>query len=241
MSPAEPDRWRAETSATPDSTDRTRGPAPPPDTAASSDPAGGDAAASLLAAARRLFARGGYDGTSVREITDAADVNLGAVTYHFGSKRALYEAVVGECAAPLVRGAREAARREKEGRADARRRILAAVEAMIRHLEREPDLPALLLQEVGVGREPPPAVAGPLEELVGLLADLVRRGKSDGTVDAGDPLLTASTLVSEVLASPLVRRAVGGRRGRGEGQLGRSAAGVRAHVREVTERTLGGG
>jgi len=50
--------------------------------------------AALMVAARTVFARNGFDGASVRMITAEADVNLGAVTYHFGSKRGLYEAVL---------------------------------------------------------------------------------------------------------------------------------------------------
>ena len=48
----------------------------------------------ILDAAEVLFADQGYDGTSLRAVTGAADVNLAAVHYHFGSKAALFEAVV---------------------------------------------------------------------------------------------------------------------------------------------------
>lgn len=49
----------------------------------------------LLSAAGKLFAKNGYSGTNLREICRAAEVNLGAVTYYFGSKRDLYlEALV---------------------------------------------------------------------------------------------------------------------------------------------------
>lgn len=44
----------------------------------------------LLDAAERLFALHGYDGVGMRQLTDEAQVNLGAVTYHFGSKEALF-------------------------------------------------------------------------------------------------------------------------------------------------------
>jgi len=39
----------------------------------------------LIAAGRALFTERGYDAASVRAITAAAGVNLGAITYHFGS------------------------------------------------------------------------------------------------------------------------------------------------------------
>jgi AcrR family transcriptional regulator len=44
----------------------------------------------LLDAAERLFAEHGYDGVGIRQLADQAKVNLGAVTYHFGSKKALF-------------------------------------------------------------------------------------------------------------------------------------------------------
>ncbi|MGB3836910.1 TetR/AcrR family transcriptional regulator [Castellaniella sp.] len=47
----------------------------------------------ILDAAEHLFAKQGHDKTSMRQITKAADVNLSAVNYHFGSKDALIEAV----------------------------------------------------------------------------------------------------------------------------------------------------
>ena len=48
----------------------------------------------ILDVAERLFVRHGYDGTSLRQITSDAGVNLAAVNYHFGGKEALMEAVL---------------------------------------------------------------------------------------------------------------------------------------------------
>jgi AcrR family transcriptional regulator len=47
----------------------------------------------ILDAAERLFMAHGYDGTSMRQITGDAGVNLAAVNYHFGSKEALMQEV----------------------------------------------------------------------------------------------------------------------------------------------------
>lgn len=44
----------------------------------------------ILDAAERLFSAHGFDGASVRQITEAAGVNLAAANYHFGSKEELY-------------------------------------------------------------------------------------------------------------------------------------------------------
>lgn len=47
----------------------------------------------ILDAAERLFMAHGYDGTSMRQITGEATVNLAAVNYHFGSKESLIQEV----------------------------------------------------------------------------------------------------------------------------------------------------
>jgi AcrR family transcriptional regulator len=46
-------------------------------------------ATAILEAAQRAFADRGYDGASVEEIADAADVAIGSVYNHFGSKEGL--------------------------------------------------------------------------------------------------------------------------------------------------------
>src|SRR3972149_11781962 len=67
----------------------------------------------LLDAAERLFAGRGFAGTSVRDITDKANANLGAVNYYFRSKEGLYAGVFTRRVAllrdPVVSAAREAA------------------------------------------------------------------------------------------------------------------------------------
>ena len=42
----------------------------------------------ILGAAEQLFARHGFAGASLRQLTSAADVNIAAVNYHFGSRTA---------------------------------------------------------------------------------------------------------------------------------------------------------
>lgn len=60
-----------------------------------------DAADRILDAAEHLFAETCYAGTSLRQITQAAGVNLAAVNYHFGTKEALYAEVVRRRIRPI--------------------------------------------------------------------------------------------------------------------------------------------
>lgn len=55
----------------------------------------------LLDVAEELFALKGYANTSLRAITGRAGVNLAAVSYHFGSKEGLMEAVLERRLLPL--------------------------------------------------------------------------------------------------------------------------------------------
>ncbi|HUH48702.1 MAG TPA: TetR family transcriptional regulator [Mycoplana sp.] len=47
----------------------------------------------ILGAAEELFAQFGFSGTSLRQVTSRADVNIAAVNYHFGSKENLVNEV----------------------------------------------------------------------------------------------------------------------------------------------------
>jgi AcrR family transcriptional regulator len=47
----------------------------------------------IMEAAEKLFAEQGFDGTSVRDIAEAAQVNLAMISYYFGSKEKLMEAM----------------------------------------------------------------------------------------------------------------------------------------------------
>lgn len=50
----------------------------------------------ILDSAACLFAEQGFSATSMRAITDTAAVNLAAVNYHFGTKKALIRAVLDQ-------------------------------------------------------------------------------------------------------------------------------------------------
>ena len=55
----------------------------------------------ILAAAEQLFGEKGFSSVSLRQVTSAAEVNLAAVNYHFGSKDGLIEAVLRRNVEPI--------------------------------------------------------------------------------------------------------------------------------------------
>jgi AcrR family transcriptional regulator len=59
--------------------------------------------ARLLDAAETLFAERGFEGTSMRAVTQAAGVSVSAANYHFGSKEALLRATLWRVIEPVNR------------------------------------------------------------------------------------------------------------------------------------------
>ena len=55
----------------------------------------------ILDAAEATFAAKGYSATSIRDITNAAGVNVAAVHYHFGSKQGVLRGVTDRIVGPL--------------------------------------------------------------------------------------------------------------------------------------------
>jgi len=103
-----------------------------------------DTAAELICVATELFAKHGYEGTSIRMITDKADANLGAITYHFGSKEALYESVFGVMTEPFRPYMVEAV-----GTAGSPLdRLERFVRALFQYLRDHPTLPRLITQHL---------------------------------------------------------------------------------------------
>jgi AcrR family transcriptional regulator len=157
----------------------------------------------VLEVAIRLFARHGYNGTSIREITREAGANLGAVTYHFGGKRELYGRALERCIGPIAERVRTVATSE-EG--DAMSRLERVVALFFDYLRERPELPQLMLQETVAGRTPPLGALKQLRQVLGALAGLIAEGQAAGQVRAGDPRLLAVSVISQPLHLTLVSR-----------------------------------
>jgi AcrR family transcriptional regulator len=60
-----------------------------------------DTKSRILDSAEKLFGMKGFDGTSLRDITTAAEVNLAAINYHFQTKDSLIDAIVARRIQPV--------------------------------------------------------------------------------------------------------------------------------------------
>lgn len=158
-------------------------------------------AQALITAASELFPAHGYDGTSIRAITSRANANLGAVTYHFGSKEALYAAVFQHVAEPF----REHLTAIAMGGGSALDRIAAVVAAVYEYLHAHPELPRLLIHHLAGSRPLPEPARRILEGNHRVMTELIVAGQGEGTVRPDDPRLMALNIVSQPIWISLVR------------------------------------
>ncbi|MDR8398364.1 TetR/AcrR family transcriptional regulator [Paraburkholderia sp. USG1] len=93
----------------------------------------------LLKNARQVFAKRGFDATSVREIARDAGVDPALMAHYFGSKEALWGAVVGqivEQTAPMIRATAQL----RQSDLGSRRRVEQALVIFIDRVFSEPDI-----------------------------------------------------------------------------------------------------
>lgn len=176
----------------------------------------------ILDTARKLFAQRGFDGTPIRRITVAAGVNVGAVTYHFGTKRDLYYEVIKGFVGPLARQleliAAEAAAPP------------AKIERMVRfffqHVRSHPEMVPLMVREMaGEGTLPPP-IQAMISQAIPLLAGIIAAGQHEGAIRAGDPLLLALSTLAQPVYLNLARKGIA------------AAAGLNANDPAVFDRVV---
>lgn len=91
-----------------------------------------DTVTRILDAAEALFAEHGFAETSLRSITAKADVNLAAVNYHFGSKKALIQAVFARFLKPFTRMIEVSLDRFEKQNPD----VIMSVEDILEHVAR---------------------------------------------------------------------------------------------------------
>ncbi len=154
-----------------------------------------DTVTSLIAAGRELFAAHGFRGASIRAITRLAGANLGAVTYHFGSKERLYDTVAAAVAEPFRAHVAGIA----QGTAPPLQRLDALVRGVFEYLWDHPELPQFMVQQLAGSRPVPPAVRRTIEANHGVIARLIAEGQREGSIRDGDPRLMALSIVAQPL------------------------------------------
>ncbi len=187
----------------------------------------------ILAVARELFTARGYDAVSVRDIVSAAHVNLGAVTYHFGSKQALYHAALASMAEPFAARIGELA----TSPGTPIERVEHIVRGALAHLLDNPGAPIVLLRELANDRPLPPPMANLMRRNIAALSAVIAEGQKDGSIRAGDPLLLALTVISQPFFIRAARRMVSAAIGVDPSSTEQQAR-ITEHVLESVRRSI---
>lgn len=166
----------------------------------------------LVGVARDLFARRGFGEVGIREIARAADVTPGMISYYFGGKQGLYEAMLGSVFEEMLARVRELAALPAEGTGS----LAALIRLYIATIASQPWVPALLLREIVTGD--PEARARFVERFASRVATLVP-GLVAAEVASGDlredldPKLAVLSLfgmaIFPFLAHPIAGRVLG--------------------------------
>src|ERR1051326_5226434 len=161
----------------------------------------------ILDAAERLFARKGFDPTTIKEIGAAAKVNPALLYYYFREKEELSRA-------GLQRGGGDLVTRGRAGldaAATPELAIRALVGAQVEFLLGHPNAPKLLVREM-VDHDARHAEAIILQLAAGIfrrLCDLIEEGRRAGRFRRGvEPRLAAVSTIAQVVYFTIARPAI---------------------------------
>lgn len=154
----------------------------------------------LLAAAEDAFGRKGFHGARLEDIAREAGITRPSLLYHFGTKEALYSAVVRRAFAHLGEALASAmgTRGPFVARADGMVDAFAAV------LHDHPGMAPIILRELMEGRGPGQAIL--LDEVLPLLAATEGFVTAQGMVRSGVPVRAA---VVEIAGTMVLAAAAG--------------------------------
>jgi len=102
----------------------------------------------LLRAAKRVFALKGFDGATVKDIAEAAGVNVSLVSYHYDGKENLFKSCIEQFAQTRLVVA-EKFLKGPESFEDMRVRLTLMTEEFFEYNLREPDINAIMRRDCG--------------------------------------------------------------------------------------------
>jgi AcrR family transcriptional regulator len=176
------------------STDQPPGDAHVVDAAPEREPRRGATRASIIDATVSLIADRGFSATSVDDIAAAAGVAKGSVYYNFGSKSALFEAVIVEGVGRLTTALRGACAGK-----DGREAMEALVTELLSQVQTHPAFAKLVVAEVfRTGRDWQDSIRQVRAESMGVFAEVVAR-----SWPGRDPSLTAAAVFGATLVAGL--------------------------------------
>ncbi len=160
--------------------------------------------------ARGLFAQQGYDGVSIRDIIQKADVNLGAITYHFGGKEDLYRELIVEMGQKLL-GELE---KLKSMETTSSRKLEGYIRTFMELVLRNPTQARMMMREMAMGGKPFMEIMEPFAQAnFGTLRSILEEGVRKKEFRNMDAQLATFSIIAVCVhfinAQPMFLRFVG--------------------------------
>jgi AcrR family transcriptional regulator len=141
----------------------------------------------ILDAAELIFARLGFSAASTRNIAKEAAANIGLITYYFGSKEGLFEAVIARRAEELTRYISQSIEKDSTSTQS----LIQFLSKTARFLVAEHTPFLVIIVRESLGTEPSDLAGVIATQLVphrNRLAEVLEVGTRDGTFQQVDPI-----------------------------------------------------
>lgn len=163
---------------------------------AANTPVFGTSRESILESATEVFMEVGFSGARVDEIARRARANKAMIYYHFGSKRALYRAVLLQ----LFGNVLAEIERLRESRMQPDEKLRALYTRIARHFTETKALPHVILREILAGGRGMDAEASrTLGTILGFVSENLREGARRGMFRRVHPLLFHLTMLGPLM------------------------------------------
>ncbi|MNN20859.1 putative HTH-type transcriptional regulator YttP [compost metagenome] len=130
----------------------------------------------ILLSAKRLFAKQGYEGTSVRQICEEANANIALISYHFGGKEKVFEAIFEH----FYPGNEQAINQYEDQLKDPVEGLALIVREIIAFTINDKELSDIVQQELTLQSPRMATVQAFLAPVWFKVRDLLKRGKEEG-------------------------------------------------------------
>ena len=152
----------------------------------------------ILAAAKRVFARKGFQATTIADVAKAAKVSYGSIYWYFDSKDALFHALM-ENEGDALRAHIEHAVLSGGSAVDLESALRAAVRATFEFFEADKALVRLLFRDsYALGGRFEKHLFGIYEGFIGDLELLIRQGQKAGVIVKAPPRMVAFSVAALV-------------------------------------------
>lgn len=152
---------------------------------------------SILKAAIELFSKQGFEGVSIREIANLAQVHFASIRYHYGDKEELYKACIAKHGESRLISAQRFLSADPTGADDMRLRLGYAIDDVFRIHSENPFLTKLLLSEVeSTGHQSDLILKKTMVKMTEVFANFFKACQSKKLLDKNlDPLFLTQSLM----------------------------------------------